>query len=155
MNKDDPFLGASAPDFSLNDHEGRLRSLTDYSGKKLVLYFYPRDDTPGCTKEACGFRDSHDTIRKAGAEVVGVSRDGLSSHQRFRTKYSLTFHLLSDPEGEVSKRYQVYKMKNLYGRKSMGIERSTFIIDERGIITGVFRKVRVDGHLEEVLDSLK
>ena len=99
--------------------------------------------------------DSHDTIRKAGAEVVGVSRDGLASHQRFRTKYSLTFPLLSDPEGEISKRYQVYKMKNLYGRKSMGIERSTFIIDEKGIITGVFRKVRVDGHLEEILDSLK
>ncbi|MFB3043003.1 MAG: peroxiredoxin [Nitrososphaerales archaeon] len=155
MDKDDPFLGASAPDFSLNDHEGRLRSLTDYSGNKLVLYFYPRDDTPGCTKEACGFRDSHDTIRKAGAEVVGVSRDGLSSHQRFRTKYSLTFPLLSDPEGEISKRYQVYKMKNLYGRKSMGIERSTFIIDEKGIIIGVFRKVRVDGHLDEILDSLK
>jgi len=155
MDKDDPFLGVSAPDFSLKDHEGKLRSLTDYSGNKLVLYFYPRDDTPGCTKEACGFRDSHDTIRKAGAEVVGVSRDGLSSHQKFRTKYSLTFPLLSDPEGEISKRYQVYKMKNLYGRKSMGIERSTFIIDEKGIIIGVFRKVRVDGHLEEILDSLK
>ncbi len=155
MDKDDPFLGVSAPDFSLKDHEGKLRSLTDYSGNKLVLYFYPRDDTPGCTKEACGFRDSHDTIRKDGAEVVGVSRDGLSSHQKFRTKYSLTFPLLSDPEGEISKRYQVYKMKNLYGRKSMGIERSTFIIDEKGIIIGVFRKVRVDGHLEEILDSLK
>jgi len=155
MNKDDPLFGASAPDFSLNDHEGILRSLKDYSGKKLVLYFYPRDDTPGCTKEACGFRDSHNTIREVGAEVVGVSRDDLSSHQRFRTKYSLTFPLLSDPEGTVSKRYQVYKMKNLYGRQSMGIERSTFIIDEKGVITGVFRKVRVDGHLEEVMGSLK
>jgi peroxiredoxin Q/BCP len=120
----------------------------------VILYFYPQDDTPGCTKEACSFRDNIQEFDARAAVVIGVSRDGLESHQRFATKYSLPFTLLSDPDASVSKQYGVYKLRNLYGREGWGIERSTFLIDEQGRIARVWRKVKVDGHTPEVLAAL-
>lgn len=130
-------------------------SLKGLRGKPVVLYFYPKDNTPGCTKEACEFRDSLATIKKAGAVVLGVSMDGRDSHQKFIAKYGLPFPLLSDEEATVSKAYGVYKQKNMYGKKYWGIERSTFVIDPAGKLKAVFRKVKVDGHVAEVLAALK
>lgn len=150
-----PAAGASAPDFELPDQHGNVHRLSDYTGRWLVLYFYPKDDTPGCTKEACGFRDSMARLTKSGAVVIGVSLDGKEAHQKFIAKYSLPFTLLSDEDAAVAKAYGVYKQKNMYGKKYWGIERSTFVIDEKGKIKEVFRKVKVDGHVDEVLASLK
>ncbi|MBI2185243.1 MAG: thioredoxin-dependent thiol peroxidase [Thaumarchaeota archaeon] len=147
--------GAKAPNFTLPDQEGKPVKLSDYQGKKIVLYFYPKDDTPGCTKEACGFRDSFSVIKQKGAVILGVSRDDQNSHQKFISKYSLPFTLLSDKEAEVSKTYGVYKLKNQYGREYWGIERSTFIIDEQGKIKKAFRGVKVDNHTQEVLQALE
>jgi peroxiredoxin Q/BCP len=146
--------GMPAPDFHLPDSQGKQHSLTDYRGSKIVLYFYPRDDTPGCTREACSFRDNFGSIKARGAVILGVSRDDEDSHQAFASKYSLPFTLLSDRDTQVCKMYGVYKLKNLYGKESWGIERSTFIIDEKGILKKIFRKVSVDGHTTEVLDAL-
>jgi peroxiredoxin Q/BCP len=148
-------IGATAPAFTLPDETGRTISLKDFRGQQLVLYFYPKDDTPGCTKEACAFRDVHAMLQKRGAAVLGVSLDGQTAHQKFKTKYTLPFPLLSDPDATVSKAYGVYKLKNLYGRKSWGIERSTFVIDPTGRVQACFRKVKVDGHIDEVLAALK
>jgi peroxiredoxin Q/BCP len=147
--------GDAAPDFVLPDQSGRSVSLKSFKGKQVVLYFYPKDDTPGCTKEACGFRDSMARATKAGAVVIGVSLDGQESHQKFIAKYSLPFPLLSDEDAAVAKAYGVYKQKNMYGKKHWGIERSTFVIDEKGKLKAMFRKVKVDGHVDEVLSSLK
>lgn len=147
--------GDKAPGFSLPDQKGSQVRLSDYRGKQVVLYFYPKDDTPGCTKEACGFRDAWSSVRRAGAEVVGVSLDGQASHQKFIQKYELPFTLLSDEDAAVSKAYGVYKQKHMYGRKTWGIERSTFVIDEEGRLVAVFRKVKVDGHVEEVLATIQ
>ena len=148
-------VGDKAPDFSLPDQSGAHVALKGMKGRRVVLYFYPKDDTPGCTKEACGFRDSLESIQKTDAAVLGVSLDGKDSHQKFITKYGLPFPLLSDEDAAVAKAYGVYKQKNMYGKKFWGIERSTFVIDPAGKLKAVFRKVKVDGHVEEVLAALK
>lgn len=147
-------VGDIAPVFSLESDAGQKISLKDFRGKKVVLYFYPKDDTPGCTKEACNFRDSFDFITSKDAVVLGVSMDSVSSHKKFKDKYSLNFPLLSDPSGEATRAYGVYKQKNMYGVIRWGIERSTFIIDEDGKIAKIWRKVKVDGHKDEVLQVL-
>ena len=147
-------IGDPAPDFTLSDADGNPVSLSDFKGQKIVLYFYPKDDTPGCTKEACGFRDAQDDYMEANAVVIGVSPDSEKSHQRFRDKYDLPFLLLADPERQAIEGYDVWKEKNMYGKKYMGVERSTFIIDEDGILLEILRKVKVDGHVQSVLASL-
>lgn len=147
--------GGKAPDFSLADQAGKTVRLKDFKGKTIVLYFYPKDDTPGCTKESCEFRDAETAIKKAGAVVLGVSLDDEASHQKFIAKYSLPFSLLCDEDARVSKAYGVYKEKSMYGRKYWGIERSTFVIGGDGVIKAAFRKVKVDGHAKEVLAALK
>lgn len=145
-----------APAFELPDANGQMRSLAHLiGGKNLVLYFYPRDMTSGCTKEACGFRDRLDAVRSGGAEVVGISGDSPASHQKFAARYGLNFPLLSDEGNRVARLYGVFKKKSLYGRQFMGIERTTFLIDKDGMIRKVFAKVKVDGHAEAVLEALK
>jgi thioredoxin-dependent peroxiredoxin len=146
--------GAKAPSFELFSDEGKKVSLKDFAGRKVVLYFYPRDNTPGCTKEACSFSENNKRLQKAGAVVIGISADSVASHQKFKQKYNLGFTLLSDPDKEVIEKYGVWKEKNMYGKKMMGVERTTFIIDEQGKIAHVFPKVKVDGHTEEVLKAL-
>jgi peroxiredoxin Q/BCP len=147
-------VGSKAPDFHLESDEGKKVSLKDFKGSKVVLYFYPKDDTPGCTKEACSFTENTKAIQKAGAVVLGVSADSAESHRKFKQKYNLNFSLLSDPDKAVIKKYGVWKEKNMYGKKTMGIERTTFIIDEEGQILHIFPRVRVDGHTEAVLERL-
>lgn len=148
-------VGDPAPDFSLPSTEGGNISLKEYQGKKtVVLYFYPKDDTPGCTKEACSFRDELPKFEKKDTVILGVSLDGLDSHQKFIKKYDLPFTLLSDEAGKVSAAFGVYKEKNMYGRKFWGIERSTFIIGKDGKIKQIFRKVQVDGHAHAILTLL-
>jgi len=147
--------GDMAPDFSLPSSTGNNISLKDYRSKRVILYFYPKDDTPGCTKEACSFRDDSAKYEKQNTVILGVSGDDLDSHQKFINKYSLPFPLLSDMENKVSKAYGVYKLKNMYGKEYWGIERTTFLIDEKGRIEKIFPKVKVDGHSEDLLDLLK
>jgi peroxiredoxin Q/BCP len=147
-------VGAKAPDFSLPTGDGKKVSLKDLKGKKVVLYFYPKDNTPGCTKESCSFRDNIRTIEKKGAVVVGVSVDSVASHAKFARKYNLPFTLVSDEEKEMVKKYGVWKEKSMYGLKFMGTVRTTFVIDENGIITHIFPKVKVDGHVEEILAAI-
>lgn len=147
--------GRQAPVFALQTTEGKTVKLSDFHGKKVVLYFYPKDDTPGCTSEACGFQAASTQLARTGAVVLGVSGDGLASHQRFAEKFRLTFPLLSDPDHTVAKAYGVYKQKAMYGRTYWGIERTTFLIDAQGRIARVFPKVRVNGHVEEVLQALR
>ncbi len=149
-----PKEGDPAPDFSLPADDGKSYSLRGLRGKKVVLYFYPKDDTPGCTKEACSFRDNLARVTSKGAIVLGVSKDDLESHARFRSKYALSFPLLSDTDGKVLEAYGVWKEKSLYGHTAMGVVRSTFIIDENGRIAKVFPKVQVEGHTDEVLEAL-
>ncbi len=150
-----PVIGKPAPDFSLPSTAGEPVSLKQYKGKKtVVLYFYPKDETPGCTKEACGFRDLREEFDKAGAVILGISNDPVDSHQKFREKHKLPFDLLSDEDASVSKAYGVYKQKNLYGKKYLGIERTTFIIDRTGRIAQIYPKVKVDGHVQDVLGFL-
>ncbi|MBS0170111.1 MAG: thioredoxin-dependent thiol peroxidase [Nitrospira sp.] len=148
-------VGTTAPDFSLPDQDGKPVTLKSFKGKQVVLYFYPKDDTSGCTKEACDFRDSLAAIKKAGAVVIGVSKDGQAAHQKFIAKYGLPFALLSDEDAAVCTAYGVYKEKSMYGRKYMGIERTTFVIDATGRIKALFRKVKVPGHVDEVLAAVK
>ena len=147
--------GDRAPNFSLTDQAGQTVRLKDFKGTPVVLYFYPKDDTPGCTKEACNFRDAETAIKRTGAVVLGVSMDAAASHQKFIAKYKLPFSLLCDEEAKVSKAFGVYKLKSMYGRTYWGIERSTFVIDGSGVIKAAFRKVKVDGHAGEVLAALK
>jgi peroxiredoxin Q/BCP len=147
--------GKKAPAFKLKGHDGKSYSLKDFAGKKLILYFYPKDNTSGCTKEACSFRDSFSEFEKAGAVIVGVSPDSEASHQKFIAKYDLNFTLLSDESKEMLEKYGVWKEKSMYGRKYMGIERTTFVINEEGIILKIFPKVKVEKHVEEVLKALK
>jgi peroxiredoxin Q/BCP len=142
------------PIFTLPSSTGGNVSLRDFRGKKVVLYFYPADDTPGCTKEACGFRDAYADIQATGAAVLGVSKDRLDSHHKFSAKYSLPFPLLSDPETAVIKAYGAYGMKNLYGKISEGTLRHTLLIDEEGRIAKVWRRVRTEVHAAEVLEAL-
>ncbi|MBY0369588.1 thioredoxin-dependent thiol peroxidase [bacterium] len=145
--------GDKAPAFSLPSEDGKI-SLKDFKGKKVVLYFYPKDLTPGCTQQACDFRDALPKFKKKGTVILGVSRDPLNKHTAFREKYDLNFALLSDEDGKVCEAYGVWKEKSLYGRKFMGIERSTFVIDEKGTVRKVFRKVKVKDHAPAVLEAL-
>ena len=146
--------GERAPGFTLKADDGRQVSLEDYLGKKLVLYFYPKDNTPGCTTEAVEFRDVAEEFEKQGAVIVGVSKDSVESHKKFKEKHSLPFTLLSDPESKVLDLYGVWKEKSLYGRTFMGTERTTFLIDEKGIVAKVYRKVKAKGHAQTCLLDL-
>lgn len=148
-------IGDRAPELGIPDQDGKQVTLKDLKGKQVVLYFYPKDDTPGCTQESCEFRDSLAKIKKAGAVVLGVSLDSQASHQKFIKKFTLPFPLLSDGEKTVAQAYGVYKEKSTYGEKYWGIERSTFVIDQDGTLKRIFRKVKVDGHVDEVLAALK
>jgi peroxiredoxin Q/BCP len=147
--------GEKAPDFTLEADDGRQVPLKDYEGKKVVLYFYPKDDSPGCTREAVEFRDIVEEFEKQGAVVVGVSKDIVKSHQKFKQKHDLPFALLSDPEGKVLDLYGVWKNKSLYGRTFMGTERTTFLIDEKGNVVKVYRQVKANGHAQTCLLDLK
>jgi len=147
-------VGDRAPEFTLMSQDEQPVRLKDFRGTKVVLYFYPKDDTPGCTKEACSFNDQLSAIKKKGAVVLGMSADPVASHLRFSEKYGLRFPLLSDPEKKVIKAYGVWKEKKLYGRTFMGIVRTTVIIDERGKVAAIFPKVKVDGHSDEILQAL-
>lgn len=148
-------IGKKAPSFLLMDTNGVKISLNDFKGWKVVLYFYPKDMTSGCTKEACDFRDIFPNFKKVKTVVIGISADSVESHKKFESKYKLPFTLLSDEKKEVVIKYGVWKEKNMYGRKYMGIERTTFIIDKGGLIKKIFPKVKVAGHVEEVLKALK
>lgn len=147
--------GAKAPDFTLPAHDGSRLKLSSLRGAPVVLYFYPKDDTPGCTKEACGFRDSKAKLAKFDAVVLGVSPDAPESHAKFRKKYALPFTLLADVEHKVAEKYGAWREKNLYGKKSLGIVRSTFIIGAAGRVAKVFRAVKADGHDAQVLAALR
>jgi thioredoxin-dependent peroxiredoxin len=149
-----PKVKEEAPDFELQSDDGRKVKLSDFRGHKVVLYFYPKDDTPGCTKEACGFRDAFAEYAARGVEVLGVSPDSVASHGKFKTKYELPFTLLADPSHAVAEAYGVWKQKTNYGRTYMGIERTTFVIDEDGRISRVFPRVRAEGHAEQILEEL-
>ncbi len=146
--------GAEAPDFTLTTHDGGQLKLSNLRGQTVVLYFYPRDDTPGCTTEACGFRDAEKQLTQAGAVVLGVSPDEPESHARFREKYSLPFTLLADPEHTVAEKYGAWREKNMYGKKSLGIVRSTFIIDPAGQVAKVFKAVKTAVHADQVLAAV-
>ena len=146
--------GDKAPDFTLPSTEGNEVSLKDLRGKKVVLYFYPKDDTPGCTKESCSFSENLGRVKNKGAVIYGVSADSITSHEKFIDKYSLAFPLLSDESKKMIKAYGVWQEKSLYGKTYMGIVRTTFIIDEQGKIAHVFEKVKVEGHTEQVLSAL-
>jgi thioredoxin-dependent peroxiredoxin len=145
--------GEKAPDFKLPSSEGSEVSLKDLRGKPVVVYFYPKDDTPGCTKQACAFRDGYAALKKK-AVLLGVSPDSTESHERFRDKYKLPFALLADPDKAVAKKYGAFGEKMLYGKKVVGMIRSTFVIDAQGVVRKVFPKVRVDGHADKVLEAL-
>jgi peroxiredoxin Q/BCP len=144
-----------APDFTLADQNGKEVSLSKLRGKPVVLYFYPKDDTPGCTKEACAFRDARSEYEKAGATVIGVSPDDVKSHRKFADKFTLPFTLLADPDRAVCQAYGVWKEKNMYGKKSMGVERTTFVIDGNGLVRKIYPRVKVDGHADAVLEAIK
>jgi peroxiredoxin Q/BCP len=148
-------IGDKAPDFTLPTEGGGRIKLSALKGRNVVVYFYPKDDTPGCTKEACGFNDALASFGKADAEIVGISRDSVASHDKFVRKYGLKFHLGADEDGKVCEAYGAWVEKSMYGRKYMGIERSTFLVDAKGVIRGVWRKVKVPGHVEEVLAAAK
>jgi peroxiredoxin Q/BCP len=146
--------GKPAPDFELSSDTGERVKLSSLRGKPVVLYFYPKDDTPGCTTQACGIRDVYADFRERGAVVLGVSPDDEAAHVKFKAKYSLPFTLLADPEHEVAEEYGVWKERNLYGKKSMGIERSTFVIDADGNVAKTMRRVKPDTHAADVLAAL-
>ncbi|WNM60089.1 thioredoxin-dependent thiol peroxidase [Candidatus Nitrospira allomarina] len=148
-------VGDPAPAFSLPDDTGRIVNSSELRGKKVVVYFYPKDDTPGCTTEACCFRDGIQELRKSGAVVFGVSADSVSSHRKFSDKFQLNFPLLSDESKAMIQAYGVWKEKSMYGRKYMGIERTTVVINEDGTIRSIFPKVKVNGHFTEVLQALR
>ena len=148
-------VGAALPAFSLPSTAGQDFSPADARGAALVLYFYPKDATPGCTTEAGDFRDLHAKFRRAGALLLGISRDSLASHEKFRAKFELPFALLSDSEEKVCRLFDVIREKNMYGRKVIGIERSTFLIDAKGVLRREWRKVKVAGHAEEVLEAVR
>jgi len=146
--------GAPAPDFALKADDGKEVRLSALRGKPVVLYFYPQDDTPGCTKEACAFRDRSAEIKAKGAVILGVSPDDVASHGKFRDKYALNFPLLADTGHQVAETYGAWREKNMYGKKSMGVQRSTFLIDAAGTVRKVWKRVSVDGHDEQVLAAL-
>ena len=148
-------VGDKAPDFKMTTDDGGEISLASLKGRNVVLYFYPKDSTPGCTKEACGFQEALPDFSKLDAEIIGVSKDSIKRHQNFKNKYDLTFTLGSDEDGSVCEAYGVWTEKKNYGRTYMGIERSTFLIDGKGVIRNVWRKVRVNGHVDNVLEAAK
>ncbi|NMC53849.1 MAG: thioredoxin-dependent thiol peroxidase [Chloroflexi bacterium] len=145
----------SAPDFELADEAGKLHRLSDYRGKPVLLYFYPKDDTSGCTTEACNFRDDYSAYEEAGVTILGVSPDDTDSHAKFKQKYALPFSLLADVDHKVCELYDVWKLKKMYGREYFGVERTTFLINAEGMIVNVFEKVKPADHSKEVLDALK
>ncbi len=148
--------GQKAPDFSLPATGGKTITLSEFVGKQaVVLYFYPKDNTPGCTKEACFFRDVQGEFESAGAVILGVSTDGIKSHENFAAKYNLLFPLLSDEDKSVTTAYGVFKEKSMYGKTFLGVERTTFAIDKQGIVRKIWPKVKVEGHIDEVLDFVK
>ncbi len=147
--------GDQAPNFSLKADDGKKVSLSDFKGKKIILYFYPRDGTPGCTTEAIEFKNLARDFEKENVIIIGISNDNIQSHKKFKEKYDLPFTLLSDPESKVLNQYDVWKEKNLYGKKFMGTERTTFIIDEKGIVKKIYRKVKPKGHAQICLIDLK
>jgi peroxiredoxin Q/BCP len=147
-------VGKPAPSFSLANEANQTFSLPDFRGKKVVIYFYPKDDTPGCTREACDFRDQLKDFTQTNTVILGISKDNPSSHQKFKQKYSLPFTLLSDPCGEVCEAYGVMKEKTNFGKKYYGINRSTFLIDETGILQAIWQDVKVDGHVSAILTEL-
>ena len=147
-------IGTAAPEFTLPDQNGELKSLSDYRGQKVVLYFYPKDMTSGCSKQACAFGELYPQFRKKGAVVLGVSKDTVQSHKRFEEKYGLPFTLLSDTEKTVIQAYDVWKEKKLYGKVSMGVVRTTYLIDENGIIAKAFTKVKASDNPQQMLDEL-
>ena len=147
-------VGQEAPEFTLPDQGGVATRLSELRGTPIVLYFYPKDDTPGCTKEACAFRDDFSGYQSRRATILGVSPDSSSSHAKFARKFNLPFTLLADAEHRVCEAYGVWKEKNMYGRKSMGVERTTFVIDAKGIVRAVFPRVKVDGHSDAVLNAI-
>ena len=147
-------LGTIAPDFSLQDQNGTVRRLSDYRGRKVILYFYPKDMTSGCTKQACGFGELYPQFREKGAEVLGVSKDSVSSHKKFEEKYGLPFTLLADPEKEVIQMYDVWKEKVNYGKVTMGVVRTTYLIDENGVIVKAMDKVKAAENPAQMLDLL-
>ncbi len=148
-------LNQAIPDFELPSTGGKTFKLSDYLGKTLVIYFYPKDSTPGCTTQGQQFRDAYGDFQAAGAEIVGISRDSLRSHENFKAKFSFPFELLSDSEEQACSLFDVIKMKNMYGKQVRGIQRSTFVIDKRGVLVREWRAVKVDGHVREVLDFVK
>jgi peroxiredoxin Q/BCP len=148
-------VGDMAPLFSLSADDDTIVSLADFKGKNVVLYFYPKDDTPGCTLEACGFQDALSSIEDLNAVILGVSKDSTSSHKKFKNKHHLTFPLLSDAEGLVCEAYGTWGEKSMYGKKYMGIDRATFLIDGQGVLRQIWRGVKVAGHIPAVLEALK
>ncbi len=146
--------GDKAPPFEGPTDGGSSVSLKSLRGHKVILYFYPKDDTPGCTREACEFRDHFPTFDEGGTRIIGVSPDSAASHDKFKTKFDLPFPLLSDPDHKIAETYGVWKEKSMYGREYMGVERSTFVIDEKGKIAAVYRKVKVNGHVRVLIDGL-
>lgn len=146
--------GMKAPDFTLMGSDEKEHKLSDYLGRKVILYFYPRDNTPGCSREAEAFRDAFETLDAQNAVILGISRDTIASHNKFIAKYNLPFVLLSDRDETVCKLYDVLKEKTMYGRTSIGVERSTFLINEEGVLTKIYRKVKVAGHVDDVVCHL-
>ncbi len=154
MTTADLQIGKKAPDFTAQNDENKFISLKDFLGKFVILYFYPKDDTPGCTQEACDFRDALKKLSAYNVVVIGISKDSIKSHQKFKEKYQLPFTLLADINKEVCQTYQVMVEKSRYGKKYLGIERSTFLIDTQGTIQAIWRNVKVAGHIEEILKQL-
>lgn len=146
--------GTKAPDFSLPDQNGQMHTLEEFKGKKVILYFYPRDNTPGCTKQACGFSQLRPQFEEKGASIIGISKDSVKSHKRFEEKQDLTILLLSDPELTAIQAYDVWKEKNMYGKKAMGVVRTTYLIDEEGMITEAFDKVKAADNPQQMLELL-
>lgn len=146
--------GTKAPDFSLPDQNGQMHTLEEFKGKKVILYFYPRDNTPGCTKQACGFSQRRPQFEEKGASIIGISKDSVKSHKRFEEKQDLTILLLSDPELTAIQAYDVWKEKNMYGKKAMGVVRTTYLIDEEGMITEAFDKVKAADNPQQMLELL-
>ncbi|HML38184.1 MAG TPA: thioredoxin-dependent thiol peroxidase [Bacillota bacterium] len=146
--------GTKAPEFTLNDKDGNPVSLSDFRGRKVVVYFYPKDNTPGCTRQACAFKEAYDGFKSEDIAVIGISKDSVKSHQNFASKYELPFILLSDPELTVIKAYDVWKEKKLYGKTSMGVNRSTYIVDENGVIIKVFPNAKPDTNAYDILEFL-
>ena len=148
-------IGKKAPEFTLEDKDGNKVSMSDFKGKKVVVYFYPKDNTPGCTRQACAFRNAYDGFKKEDIQVIGISKDSIKSHQKFAEKHELPFILLSDPDLVAIKAFDVWKEKKMYGKTALGVVRATYIIDENGIIEKVFEKAKPDTNAQEILEYLE